>query len=82
MTTVTTTHASSNANAEVEQIATEDHRREMIDLRVQLDRERRHRMNLEEHVRTLESQAYQVKEVRRSFTFNFYDEEAVTLLKT
>lgn len=33
----------------------EDLRREMIDLRVQLDRERRHRMSLEEHIRTLEA---------------------------
>lgn len=30
-------------------------RREMIDLRMQLDRERRHRLSLEEHIRTLEA---------------------------
>lgn len=33
----------------------EDLRREMIELRVQLDRERRHRMSLEEHIRSLEA---------------------------
>ncbi|CAL4064256.1 unnamed protein product [Meganyctiphanes norvegica] len=36
----------------------EDLRREMIDLRVQLDRERRHRLSLEEHMRTLENATY------------------------
>lgn len=36
----------------------DDLRREMIDLRVQLDRERRHRLSLEEHIRTLETAAY------------------------
>ncbi|XP_068230145.1 transcription factor AP-4 isoform X2 [Palaemon carinicauda] len=38
--------------------ATEELRREMIDLRVQLDRERRHRMSLEEHIRSQEAQAF------------------------
>ncbi|KAK7087057.1 Transcription factor AP-4 (activating enhancer binding protein 4) [Halocaridina rubra] len=38
--------------------AMEDLRREMIDLRVQLDRERRHRMSLEERIRTQEAQAF------------------------
>lgn len=33
----------------------EELRREMIELRVQLDRERRHRMSLEEHARTLDA---------------------------
>ncbi|KAG7157698.1 Transcription factor AP-4-like [Homarus americanus] len=33
--------------------ATEELRREMIDLRMQLDRERRHRMTLEEHIRSV-----------------------------
>ncbi|KAK3872245.1 hypothetical protein Pcinc_022671 [Petrolisthes cinctipes] len=33
----------------------EELRREMIELRVQLDRERRHRMSLEEHARTLDT---------------------------
>lgn len=33
----------------------EELRREMIDLRMQLDRERRHRLSLEEHIRTLEA---------------------------
>ncbi|XP_069955178.1 helix-loop-helix protein 11 [Cherax quadricarinatus] len=38
--------------------ATEELRREMIDLRMQLDRERRHRMTLEEHIRSLDAQTY------------------------
>ncbi|KAG0693847.1 Transcription factor AP-4 [Chionoecetes opilio] len=37
--------------------ATEELRREMIELRVQLDRERRHRMSLEEHLRSAETPA-------------------------
>ncbi|XP_042242297.1 helix-loop-helix protein 11-like isoform X2 [Homarus americanus] len=45
--------------------ATEELRREMIDLRMQLDRERRHRMTLEEHIRSLEAQTYpeRIKEI-------------------
>lgn len=45
--------------------ATEELRREMIDLRVQLDRERRHRMSLEEQIRSLEAQTYpeRIKEI-------------------
>nr|CAD7430901.1 unnamed protein product [Timema monikensis] len=38
--------------------ALSSHSREMIELRIQLDRERRLRMHLEEQVRTLESQIY------------------------
>lgn len=38
--------------------ATEELQREMIDLRLQLDRERRHRMSLEEHIRLQEAQAF------------------------
>lgn len=38
--------------------ATEELRREMIDLRVQLDRERRHRMSLEEHIRSQDAQTF------------------------
>lgn len=45
--------------------ATEELRREMIDLRVQLDRERRHRMGLEEQIRSMEAQTYpeRIKEI-------------------
>nr|XP_045594498.1 transcription factor AP-4-like isoform X3 [Procambarus clarkii] len=45
--------------------ATEELRREMIDLRMQLDRERRHRMSLEEHLRSVDAQTYpeRIKEI-------------------
>lgn len=45
--------------------ATEELRREMIDLRMQLDRERRHHMSLEEHIRSMEAHTYpeRIKEV-------------------
>lgn len=50
--------------------ATEELRREMIDLRMQLDRERRHRMTLEEHIRSLEAQTYpeRIKEISHQKT--------------
>ncbi|XP_076053924.1 transcription factor cropped isoform X2 [Oratosquilla oratoria] len=47
-----------DTSSDPEAAGTEELRREMIDLRMQLDRERRHRMSLEDHVRNLESQLY------------------------
>ena len=51
----------------------DDLRREMVELRLQLDRERRLRMSLEEQTRALESQLYpeKIREIAQNVQYQF-----------
>ncbi len=51
----------------------DDLKREMVELRLQLDRERRLRMSLEEQTRALESQLYpeKIREIAQSVHFQY-----------
>ena len=53
--------------------STDELRREMVELRVQLDRERRLRMSLEEQTRSLESQLYpeRIREIAQNVQLQF-----------
>lgn len=54
-------------------------RREMIELRVQLDRERRLRMQLEDQVRSLESQLYpeRIREITQQVQLQYHHHNEV-----
>ncbi|XP_067009719.1 transcription factor AP-4 isoform X2 [Anabrus simplex] len=56
-----------------------DHSREMIELRVQLDRERKLRMHLEDQVRSLESQLYpeRIREITQQVQMQYHHQEVI-----
>lgn len=58
---------------EAGEASSDELRREMVELRLQLDRERRLRMSLEEQTRALESQLYpeKIREIAQNVQYQF-----------
>ncbi|KAJ9578483.1 hypothetical protein L9F63_005303, partial [Diploptera punctata] len=67
------------ANTSVAALDNGDPSREMIELRVQLDRERRLRMHLEDQVRSLESQLYpeRIREITQQVQLQYHHQEVL-----